>query len=131
MKLHVNDGTILKTGNAVDVQESKQTDSILPEKYVLHQNYPNPFSAFGGNPTTNIQFEIPATGGLNQHVSLKIYNVSGQLVLTLLEDSFPAGVHEIQWNGKDEKGRLISSGLYLLNISIGNFTKTEKMILGK
>ena len=121
-------GTILhtSTGGIVGVEELQQANSTLPQNYSLHQNFPNPF-----NPVTKIRFEIPAHGDLYQSVSLRIYNLAGQLVRTLIDDSLPAGVHELQWDSTDKGVSGVSSGIYFLHLNVGEFTQTQKMILGK
>ncbi len=95
----------------------KEISSNAPETYNLSQNYPNPF-----NPTTMIRFSLKETG----IVSLKVYNVLGQLVTTLVNEQKPAGIYEYNF---DASG--MSSGIYFYTIKTGDFTATKKMILMK
>jgi hypothetical protein len=88
-----------------------------PKEYQLNQNYPNPF-----NPTTVIEFAIPTT----ETVSLKIYDVLGREVATLLNERRNAGVHRINFNATN-----LSSGTYFYRLQAGTFTQTKKMILVK
>jgi hypothetical protein len=96
--------------------------SQKPSNYALGQNYPNPY-----NPVTQITYQLPQPGV----VSLKIYNVQGQLVRTLVNEYKPAGAHSISWNGRSDLGMEVSSGIYLYRIQAGNFTETKRMILLK
>lgn len=91
-----------------------------PETFALHQNYPNPF-----NPSTSIRFEVPE----RSDVSIKIYNVTGQLIRTLAERSYSAGQHEISWDGKNVAGKVVSSGTYVVKLVSGSFIQTRKMVL--
>jgi hypothetical protein len=91
-------------------------------KYALSQNYPNPF-----NPTTTIDYSLKATG----HVSLNIYNVAGQLVRSLVDDTKAAGSFKIEWNGRDNVGQAVSSGVYFYKLISNDFSMTKKMVLLK
>ena len=84
--------------------------------------YPNPF-----NPSTNLSFSLKEQGLVN----LEIYNQKGQKVRTLLSDTMPAGEHRIHWNGTDDNGRNVASGLYLYRMKSGKYSSTRKMILMK
>ena len=105
------------TGTSVGVEEILQPEF----RNRLVQNYPNPF-----NPSTTIAFELK-TGG--QPATLKIYNSKGQLVRTLLEGSPKAGMHSIHWNGRDDNGSQVGSGIYLYRLQTGDFSSTRKMLL--
>jgi len=94
----------------------------VPAKITNHQVYPNPF-----NPSTTISFSITE----NSLVSVEIYNIRGQKVKTLLNESLPTGKHTIQWNGFDESKRQASSGIYFYRIKTENHRITGKMILMK
>ncbi|NOX18493.1 MAG: T9SS type A sorting domain-containing protein [Chlorobi bacterium] len=91
--------------------------SLAVEQYALMQNYPNPF-----NPTTTIKYEIPETG----FVTLKIYDVLGREVSTLVNAKREAGRYEAEFNARG-----LSSGIYIYRIQSGNFTESKKMILLK
>lgn len=90
----------------------------MPQGFALQQNYPNPF-----NPGTIIRFQLPSHG----RVSLTIYNISGQLVRTLLDSSASAGAHAVAWDGRDDHGQLVASGEYLYRIEAGRFVEMKKM----
>jgi len=92
----------------------------VPGEFVLEQNYPNPF-----NPTTNINFRIADLG----FVSLKVYDVLGNEVATLVDEYRAAGEYEVEFSSSVLQQ--ISSGMYIYQLSAGNFTKTMKMVLLK
>jgi hypothetical protein len=87
----------------------------IPERYLLAQNYPNPF-----NPSTTIEFALPRTS----HVSIRVYDVLGLEVATLVDDQLPPGEYKTTWNAAD-----IASGVYLCRIQAGDFVQTRKLIL--
>jgi hypothetical protein len=93
-----------------------------PAHYALSQNYPNPF-----NPTTEIHYTIPT----NTTVDLFIYDVSGKLVRTLVSEEQSEGYYSVTWNGKDDHGETVSSGVYLYHIQAGEYTKTRQCLLLK
>jgi uncharacterized delta-60 repeat protein len=97
-------------------------DIAAPAQFKLMQNNPNPF-----NPSTAIRFQIP----VNTRVVIKIYNLLGSEVVTLADEEKPAGSHIVSWNGRDHKGQMVSSGVYLYRLTAGNFTETHKMNLLK
>jgi hypothetical protein len=94
----------------------------IPAMTKLEGNYPNPF-----NPTTTIKFATKESG----HVAIDIYNVKGQKVKTLVDEQMDAGYHGIVWNGKDDNGRNVASGIYFSNMRSGKYTATRKLILMK
>jgi len=89
----------------------------IPTEYKLNQNYPNPF-----NPSTVISYAIPKSGIVN----LKIFNVLGQLVRTLVNQSQLAGTHQVTFNANS-----LSSGVYFYSLTVDNFTSVKKMMLIK
>lgn len=93
-----------------------------PLTFSLNQNQPNPF-----NPSTQISFTIPSA----ENVSLVIYNALGQEVRTLVNEMKPAGRHSVVWDGKDDGGRMMTSGMYFCKITAGKFVDTSKMLLMK
>jgi hypothetical protein len=99
-----------------------QNNTINANVNQLGNNYPNPF-----NPTTTISYNIAKEG----KVDLAIYNLKGQLVKTLVSAEQTAGLHDVTWNGEDNTGRKVSSGLYLYKLSTSDFNSTKKMILLK
>ncbi|HEY3295191.1 MAG TPA: T9SS type A sorting domain-containing protein [bacterium] len=97
------------------------TASVAPQTFQLAQNYPNPF-----NPTTRIEYSIAAPG----HVSLEIFNISGQKVTSLVNSYQTPGMHTVEWTGADERGIPQASGSYLYQVSIdGKSSDARKMIL--
>ena len=88
----------------------------------LSQNYPNPF-----NPTTTIAFSLATRG----RVSVRVYNVAGELVRTLANGQHAAGPHAVTWDGRDEAGSPVSSGVYFYKLVAGSFSQTKKMVLLK
>jgi len=102
--------------------DGEDEESQNPSTYALGQNYPNPY-----NPVTQITYQLPQPGV----VSLKIYNVQGQLVRTLVNEYKPAGAHSISWNGRSDLGMEVSSGIYFYRIQAGKFTETKRMVLIK
>lgn len=96
--------------------------TYTPLKTELFRNYPNPF-----NPETSIRYSIASPS----QVRMDIYNIKGQLIRTLINESKSAGEHRAIWNGKDDKGNSVSSGVYFYKLSSGRFSSTKKMILMK
>ena len=99
-----------------------ESEPTLPDDYILHQNYPNPF-----NPSTTIEFELP----VGQHVTLDVFNVLGQKVRTVTDQHFVAGNYEIEWDGRDENGEPVSTGVYFYRLTTGEESFTRKMMLLK
>ena len=96
---------------------------ISPEDYRLEQNYPNPF-----NPNTTIQYTVP----ISRKVSVKIYNVNGQLVNTLINNEMvSAGTHKVMWNGKNKNGLSVSTGMYFYSLEWAGMKKVKSMTLLK
>jgi subtilisin family serine protease len=100
------------------------TPALLPTELSLGQNYPNPF-----NPVTQMRIGIPANH--TSPVSLKIYNVRGQLVKTVFSGVKPAGYHTFKWDGTDEHGSPVATGVYFANFVADNTRMTRKMVLLK
>jgi hypothetical protein len=99
----------------------------IPVAFKLDQNYPNPF-----NPSTAIKFSLPArSGGGYLPTTLRVYNVLGQLVRTLVDEPMAAGTHEIIWDGKDDHGSQVASGIYFYKLRSGDYEDTKKMVLMK
>jgi flagellar hook assembly protein FlgD len=94
-----------------------------PDAFLLHQNYPNPF-----NPGTQITFALPRAGV----VTLQVYDLQGREVKTLVNQRRAAGTHTVRWDGTDEAGNPVASGVYLYRLHVGNnFVQTRKMVLLK
>ena len=94
----------------------------LPASYALYANYPNPF-----NPSTVIQFDLPR----RSDVSLAVYNILGKKVKELVDKEMPAGTYSVDWNGDNEQGKRVSSGMYFYRLTAGDFEQTKKMVLIK
>ncbi len=104
----------IKFGDEKEVEESQ------PAHFKLERNFPNPF-----NPETVIKFTLPH----DSHVSLNVYNILGQVVNTLVDEALPAGNHSVIWDGKNEQGRDVASGVYFYRIKAGDFESIQKMTL--
>jgi serine protease AprX len=99
----------------------------LPTEFSLEQNYPNPF-----NPVTTIRFKVKGERlKAPTPTSLKIYNILGQLVRTIVDEPKSAGEYEVVWDGKNERGEEMASGIYFYRLKAGDFTETRKMLLLK
>jgi len=118
----------LRTGQGIELFRlanpvTSVRDQGVPSEYALFQNYPNPF-----NPSTTISFSMPRAGD----VSLLVYDLKGALVRTLVRGAVAAGQHNVQWNGKDNGGISVGSGVYLTSLRAGDtFVDVKKMVLVK
>jgi flagellar hook assembly protein FlgD len=88
----------------------------IPLSYSLTQNYPNPF-----NPSTTISYQLPASG----FVTVKVYNILGKGIATLVNEKQEAGVYQVQWTPN------VSSGVYFYQLQAGGFTEVKKMVFTK
>ncbi len=104
--------------NATGIEEN----NIIPKAFYLSQNYPNPF-----NPTTNISYGLPK----DSDVRVDIFNLLGQRIITLVDEHQNAGVKSVIWDGKDNAGKAVSSGVYFYKIDAGSFHESKKMIMLK
>jgi hypothetical protein len=96
------------------------TGTEIPSVNKLSQNFPNPF-----NPSTMIKFDLKEKGP----VTLKVYNVAGQLVRTLVDDVRDAAAHSIVWDGRNNIGSKVASGIYFYKMETNGFSETRKMVL--
>lgn len=103
------------------IPTSINSDTYTPSEFDLAQNYPNPF-----NPITTISYTVP--GG---RVKLDVYNVLGQKIKTLVDKDMLAGSHQVVWDGTNDAGNLVSTGLYICKIKSEAGIKTKKMLLQK
>ncbi len=94
----------------------------LPKEFAMDQNYPNPF-----NPSTSIKFALPK----DADVQLKVYDLLGREVRTLVNSDVKAGRHEVLWDGRNEMGAQVASGVYLYRITAGSFVSIKKMMMLK
>lgn len=115
---------------------AEYSDQFVPGPFELLQNYPNPF-----NPTTAISYQLPALsarqtasglgvdGSAVSVVTLKVYDVLGREVATLVNNVQAPGSHVVRWNGKSDSGEQVSSGIYLYQLRAGSLVMTRKMLL--
>jgi hypothetical protein len=108
------------TGDGDDVSS---LGIVSGKRFHLYQNYPNPF-----NPTTHIRYDVPASGG---RVTLRIYNVEGRLVRTLINEDQSPGQKMTTWHGRNDQGQSVATGVYFYRMTAPGFTLTKKMVLLK
>jgi hypothetical protein len=99
-----------------------ERETLAPSLFSLEQNYPNPF-----NPSTAISYQLSAVSS----VSLKVFDVLGREVATLANGVGKPGVHSVQWNGRNERGEVVSTGIYFYQLRAENLVTTKKMMLLK
>ncbi|MEJ2627191.1 MAG: chitobiase/beta-hexosaminidase C-terminal domain-containing protein [bacterium] len=126
-KAYLTDWTPSNVGTAhyiIDLSTEIESEGLIDFPYfnTLLQNYPNPF-----NPITTIRFGIPK----KDKVTIKIYDILGREIITLVEKNFQAGWYNIIWDGTDNKGRKIDSGLYIYILKAGDFIKVRKLLFLK
>ncbi len=102
--------------------EDNPSPDHLPRQPSLAQNYPNPF-----NSNTAISYQL--SGVRPHHTTLKVYNILGQEVKTLVDEKQKTGYYKVCWDGRDRSGNLVGSGIYFYRIKAGDYTKTRKMVL--
>jgi N-acetylneuraminic acid mutarotase len=108
---------IVPQGTAVSIKEKPQA---VNHEFYLDQNFPNPF-----NPATTIRFSIGQPG----RVEITIFDLTGSVIRRFIEADFPAGKHELHWDGKNSQGQVVGSGLYLCRVVSGNSSEVVKMNL--
>lgn len=122
IQINLNNGTVV---SGIDFSLSAVLDvghHGTPKMFALDQNHPNPF-----NPSTTIRYVVPSTG----HVTLSVYNMLGQKIRTLVDETKSAGAWDVVWNGRNEAGQLVASGVYLYKLQAGGRTSARKMTLLK
>ncbi|HTY36944.1 MAG TPA: putative Ig domain-containing protein, partial [Bacteroidota bacterium] len=124
LKLSANADRVSFTGTGM-VNETSQTlasldVSEIPTAFALEQNYPNPF-----NPETTVRYKVAEKIG----VQISLYNIQGQKIRTLVNAVPDPGVYRVVWDGRNESGEVVSSGLYICRMQAGAFVSTQKMIL--
>ncbi len=112
-----------KTFKIYATQDASFQPQIVPFKFKLLQNYPNPF-----NPTTTIRFGVPESLN-NQEITIKVFDILGREIVTLLNKKLKMGYHEIKWNGKNASNIPTASGIYFYRIKGGSELLVKKMIL--
>ncbi|MCC6961982.1 MAG: T9SS type A sorting domain-containing protein [candidate division Zixibacteria bacterium] len=118
---HVRDLTPEFVGGQVSLN-ARTPNLALPTEFSLSQNVPNPF-----NPSTQVSFALPTAAKVN----LSIYNVLGQHVKTLVDTDMRAGYQTVTWDGTDNTGHTVASGVYFYKLNAGDFTATKKMLMLK
>ena len=118
------DGVMVDLAGGIDAITNIEigTFKAMPKDYALGQNVPNPF-----NPSTTIEYRLPEAGD----VQLVIYNLLGQKVRTLVQETMDAGFHSVVWDGTDEFGKQVASGIYIYRMSVADFTKVQRMMVLK
>jgi hypothetical protein len=116
------DDTILLNNNVLTDVDEKGSAHHLPYRFELVQNYPNPF-----NPVTTIEYSVQS----RTSVTIEIFNVLGQKVRKLVNETRSAGSYRIEWSGTDESGRSVSTGVFLYRLQAGDVVQTKKMLLIK
>ena len=110
-------------GNSASSKGSADLGEISPQSpntFGLGHNYPNPF-----NPETKIRFQLPEAS----YVVVRIFNTLGQEIRMLADQQYEAGHHSVGWDGKDNSGNAVSSGIYFYQLQAGTFTQVKKMSL--
>ncbi len=92
----------------------------LPASYALHQNYPNPF-----NPVANIKYDLP----FGSYVSLAVYDLLGRQVAELINREMEPGYHNVVWNARDNRGRILPTGMYIARLVTPEYSQSIKMVL--
>jgi hypothetical protein len=98
-----------------------EDEPAVPKRFTLYQNVPNPF-----NPTTLIRYDVPAGGG---HVTLRVYDVGGRLVRTLVDQAQTSGLKRVIWRATNDTGESVASGIYFYRLTAPGFDVTRKMVL--
>jgi hypothetical protein len=98
-------------------------EPLAPSRYALYQNAPNPF-----NPTTEIRYDVPSSGG---HVQLRVYDVHGRLVRTLVDSIVEGGSKSVTWDSRDDRGSLVATGVYFYRFDAPGFSETRKLTVMK
>ena len=114
--------------NDVVLLNSKQEDirNSIPREWMLYQNYPNPF-----NPTTTIEFDVPEIAGKLPRAAVQIFNILGQHVRTIERGIHDAGRYSVRWDGMNEYGTRVASGVYFYRLLAGDYASTKKMVMMK
>jgi len=122
-----NSNVLATDMNPDDVTSVAGPEETLPDEFGLAQNFPNPF-----NPTTQIKYQLPVA----VNVRITVYNLLGEKVRTLVDAEKPAGDHNVTWDGTNDRGRQVATGVYLYRLRAeaenqDTFVETQKMLLMK
>ena len=109
---------VLQKEISLSANDNSDNISAIPQKLSLHQNYPNPF-----NDKTYIEYDIPE----REKISLSIYDVSGKNICTLIDDEVNPGYYRVFWNGKDNAGKTVQSGIYFAKLKTTSENRTIKL----
>jgi hypothetical protein len=113
----------LTFSSTTSVDSNEETkEQTLARTFELFQNYPNPF-----NPTTNIQYQISSSG----LVEIQVFNITGELVKTLVSTNQSAGKYSVTWDGKDNTNTTVATGIYIYRVMHANSVLSKKMLLLK
>ncbi|MCH7858739.1 MAG: CHRD domain-containing protein, partial [Candidatus Marinimicrobia bacterium] len=115
-------GQVIVTQPLILGIEESDFDVSLPSTFILLQNYPNPF-----NPSTQIRYDLPRA----VPVTLTVYNILGRQVVTLVDELQAAGSYAVRWNGRDQQGKLVGTGVYVYRIQAGPQGALRKMVFLK
>ena len=115
-------GNVSDYSDIVEAAVLALDEDLIPDVYALHQNYPNPF-----NPVTNIRYDLPE----DAHVMIRIFDIQGRMVKTLVSGQEKAGRKSIIWDATNQIGAQVAAGMYLYLIQAGEFKQTRKMVLLK
>jgi hypothetical protein len=115
-------GKLVAFSGGTDVPVSVKNTGLIPDNFELYQNYPNPF-----NPVTAIKYQLP----VESKVKLRIFDVLGREVTTLINDAQIAGHYKVEWAGTDSFGKKVTSGVYFYRLETDNFSAVKKMLLLK
>jgi hypothetical protein len=118
-EMHWTQGSVLNKLGVGTVVGVERIAGEIPADFSLAQNYPNPF-----NPSTEIRFDLPKAS----RVKLIVYDIMGRVIATLVDQSMAAGGHRVGWNGRNQAGNTVSSGVYFYHIQADGFSATKKMV---
>jgi len=124
------------SGATLAMTPGNQDMSSAPQHFKLYQNYPNPLHAGTGWNETVIRYDLPASTGeeslkRGSHVELIIYNLQGQVVRRLFSGTQPPGAHSISWDGRDDAGNKVPTGVYQYRLRAGTLVENRRLVLMK
>jgi hypothetical protein len=117
-----NSGNVSDYSDMVEAAILQLEEDLVPDSYALHQNYPNPF-----NPVTTIRYDLPEEA----QVMIRIFDIQGRIVRTLVDGHEDAGRKAVPWNATNQVGEPVAAGMYIYMIQSGGFSQVRKMLLLK
>jgi hypothetical protein len=117
-----NSGNVSDYSDMVEAAILQIEEDLVPDSYALHQNYPNPF-----NPVTTIRYDLPE----DAQVMIRIFDIQGRIVRTLVDGHEDAGRKAVPWNATNQVGEPVAAGMYIYMIQSGGFSQVRKMLLLK